>query len=730
MQSRTYTYDGLGRVTSVMTPEAGIVYFFYTTAADGLCSGNPANVCRKTDARGITTTFSYDTMNRLTGKTYSDGTTSAVTYKYDQGGAAAFALGRLTQTIDSSNSEAYTYDAAGRITQVQKTIAGTPYTTSYQYNVAGQVVQISYPSGRIVQQGFDAVGRLCVVASQISGCVASSTPYATNYSYDAAGNTTGFSYGNNVIATFGYSPDRLQLSSISYAKGSQTLFNLNYIYRQDPTNCPTGPSGNNGQVQCIKDLVEYGRTLNYTYDALGRLKTAVTDGSAGYPQWGLQWNYDRYGNRLNQTQTAGGPPQNILSFAYPGGAQWNRPDGYSFDPAGNMLYDGDNTLAYDAENRMISNSNQYSGTHVYAYDSRRVRVRKCTPDCTTPASSTTYVFTGDRLIAEYDSGAPAGSPSREYIYADGNLLATITGGTTVFHHDHLSVRLNTDSNGNKIGEQGHYPYGEAWYVSGTTTKFLFTSYERDGESANDYAMARFYISRFGRFSSVDPVLGRPNDPQSWNRYAYARNDPINITDPTGQFWLFKIFKFIFNLFKKLFGFDLSRRLNLPKIGTPPTFPTGPGTDLSTLFFGKPRLEEVIIFDWTTNKEGVVIGSYHGEQYCNTLPNDKTCLDIWWNSLTGAWEGDVPLPVGAYQTLGQVYQTTEGIASGRTVVEFYGASAFIAVTAQALPGGALAPYVEPYILPAARTAERWLHRQPRPPLIPHLWKQFDDWWNSW
>jgi RHS repeat-associated protein len=169
---------------------------------------------------------------------------------------------------------------------------------------------------------------------------------------------------------------------------------------------------------------------------------------------------------------------------------------------------------------------------VYTYDGNDLRIQK-----TVGATNTVYVFSGSKVIAEYDNGAAVASPSREYIYSGGQLVATLSSTTTTYHHaDHLSVRLSTDASGNKIGEQGHYPYGEAWYTSNQTTKFIFTTYQRDSESDNDYALARFYINRFGRFSCVDPVEGDAEDPQSWNRYAYARNDPINITDPSGKGW--------------------------------------------------------------------------------------------------------------------------------------------------------------------------------------------------
>jgi len=158
-------------------------------------------------------------------------------------------------------------------------------------------------------------------------------------------------------------------------------------------------------------------------------------------------------------------------------------------------------------------------------------------------TTTVSIFAGSSVIAEYDNGAAPGSPSREYIYnpAGGSttgLLAMISGGaTTYYHQDHLSVRLTTDANGNILSQEGHYPFGEAWYESGSGNKWFFTSYDRDSETGLDYALARYYNSRTGTFCSADPLAGHPDDPQSWNRYPYGRNDPIDITDPSGQGWL-------------------------------------------------------------------------------------------------------------------------------------------------------------------------------------------------
>src|SRR6266581_7343442 len=76
---------------------------------------------------------------------------------------------------------------------------------------------------------------------------------------------------------------------------------------------------------------------------------------------------------------------------------------------------------------------------------------------------------GPRLRYQADS-MTASDPSREYVYGGSALLAKIdSSGTNYYHQDHLSNRVLTDSSGNSLGQRGHYPFGETWYESGTTT---------------------------------------------------------------------------------------------------------------------------------------------------------------------------------------------------------------------------------------------------------------------
>jgi RHS repeat-associated protein len=63
-----------------------------------------------------------------------------------------------------------------------------------------------------------------------------------------------------------------------------------------------------------------------------------------------------------------------------------------------------------------------------------------------------------------------------------------------------------------------------------------TGKERDAETGLDYFGARYLSSAQGRFTSADtPLIDQnPTDPQSWNLYAYARNNPLKYVDPSGR----------------------------------------------------------------------------------------------------------------------------------------------------------------------------------------------------
>ncbi len=102
-----------------------------------------------------------------------------------------------------------------------------------------------------------------------------------------------------------------------------------------------------------------------------------------------------------------------------------------------------------------------------------------------------------------------------------------------------SVRVVFDAAGQVVGRADYEPFGAAVPASttGTLPRQQYTGHERDGEVGVDYFGARMYAPTLGRMPSVDPLyVGAIEDPQRWNRYAYARSNPVSMSEsrrPTG-----------------------------------------------------------------------------------------------------------------------------------------------------------------------------------------------------
>lgn len=73
-------------------------------------------------------------------------------------------------------------------------------------------------------------------------------------------------------------------------------------------------------------------------------------------------------------------------------------------------------------------------------------------------------------------------------------------------------------------------------MNGALISYKFTGKERDSESGLDNFGARYFASTMGRFVTPDPkpASARLEDPQSWNRYAYTRNNPLKYVDRDGK----------------------------------------------------------------------------------------------------------------------------------------------------------------------------------------------------
>jgi RHS repeat-associated protein len=568
-QGRAYKYDALGRLLYEKIPEqtATINDGTGTMWTSAYAYTEYSAVKKKRDARGVESHYAYDALHQMT-QTWFTGVGG------DDGGYVRPALptgvaatkdrifaytswGSLSSvTIPSEYTETYGFDDFFRVFSVTRWILGQTYsvyktyTTSYEYNRGNQLSKMIYPSGQQVEVNHDDKGRL----QSLSG-------YLTAMSYGIAGQVTGLTLGNGVVESYGYDANRLQLTTQTATKSGNQLMNLTYNYQATAGQMGAGSTaGNAGQLMSINGTINSTtESAAYTYDLLARLVTSDQTSNGSSAQ--RLFEYDRWGNRTAVYDGLPGgktPPTQIQSVTFPttfqqgGSAPTNRigsvtnnglPVNYTYDAAGNVTNDGAHSYTYDAENRLVSVDG--GATAQYRYDHQNRRVTKIVG-----SNWTHYVWMGSQVIGEHDATTPYStnptyqvqSARKDYIYGGENIIHTrqrsssTSPWTTRYSlSDRLSVRIVLDTSGNLIGRQAHLPFGEDFGESGTQENHHLASYERDSESGSDYAVNRQYSQITGRFNRSDPLAasGKKGFPQSWNRYAYTENDPINMRDPLG-----------------------------------------------------------------------------------------------------------------------------------------------------------------------------------------------------
>ena len=539
-QTRTFAYDSLSRLTSAGNPESGTTTYGYD---------NNGNLTRKSDGRGVVITYSYDALDRLTQRSYSyAGTdpavsleTTRVDYAYDNCvGEPDYSEGRLCSVTAGKGAAVVSktiygdYDALGRVGGSTQTTGGVSYRFSYGYDRAGNLVAQTYPSGKVVETVYDGAGRVAGVRRRGGGWYAGGMG-ADAIGYEAHGGMRELRLGNGLWEQRRYNA-RLQPTQIGLGRAKTTgaltptgsgLLLLDYGY---------GTTGNNGNVasQRIRVGASLDQSQAYTYDALNRLKTATESGSG--TGWMQTYSYDRYGNRAVTGTGAYLPaadrtltPRALTSFD----ASSNRLTGMvSYDGSGNLAGDwGMRSFKYDGDHRMVDFRVTAGGvlTQVrYRYDGEGRRISKEVVG----GRTTTYVYNAlGQLAAEYAGRTPA---ALRYLTADplgSTRVVTGQDRSVLTRHDYLPFGQEIEpARGNRATVSGY----TVSLVDGPAQKF--TGKERDAESRLDYFQARYFSGAGGRFTNVDPenAGASPADPQSWNGYAYARNNPLLYVDPDGE----------------------------------------------------------------------------------------------------------------------------------------------------------------------------------------------------
>jgi len=567
-QYRSYKNDAMGRLLYEKIPEQTATIndgsgTYWTTA---YAYTEFSSVKKKTDPRGVETHYAFDALHRATQTWYTGvggddsgstrpalpsgvAATSDVLVGYTSWGAVSYVI------IGNDYNEGYNFDAYNRPTSVTRWILGQTYdirktyTTSYEYNGGSQLSKIIYPSGQQVSLNHDDKGRM----QSLTYNPGDTSGYLTGMSYALTGQVTGLTVGNGVAETFGYDANSQQLATHTATKGATSLMNLSLSFSAAAGQMGAGSTaGNAGQLMTISGTINSTtESAAYWYDNLGRLVSSnqTTNGSSAQRKFA----YDRWGNRTTVWPSVfGGTPIQTVMLEQSGSVPTNRitsvtnngtPSNYLYDAVGNVTNDGVHSYSYDAENRLVKVDN--GATASYNYDGQNRRVTKIIG-----SAWTHYIWEGAHVIAEHDGTTAystnptyqVASARSDYVFSGARMIwnrqrPSSTGSWTASYYlnDRLSVRVVLDSAGNVTGRQAHLPFGEDFAETGTQEKHHFTTYERDSEAGVDYAINRQESPGVGRFMRVDPLSSsaKKESAQSWNRYAYTANDPVNRTDPSG-----------------------------------------------------------------------------------------------------------------------------------------------------------------------------------------------------
>jgi len=511
-QQRFFMYDSLKRLIRSRNPEQS------TNASLALAdpiTGNStwsvayqydasSNLTQKTDPRGVVSTYAYDAFNRNTTIDYSDTPAISPDVKQFYDGATNgngrfwyFYKGGDFSTGSNVDSRAVdSYDALGRplvqrqLFKVNGVWTPDTYQTTRTYNLAGGVTAQTFPSGHTVNYSYDSAGRTAGFTGNLGDGVLRT--YASTFVYNSRNQITQELFGTQTPLYHKLQYNirgqlwDVRVSTGADINGSWNRGCLQFFYESTLTQGSSGPD-NNGNVLKSSHYIPLDDQAStwaiphelYTYDSLNRL-ASVSDyymsNTQALTQTSLQsYTYDRWGNRTINP-ASWGTGINTKQFTVDAatnrlGVPVGQTGSMSYDNAGNLTtdtYTGVGTRTYDADNRMLTATDNTGQTSRYTYDSDGNRVRR--QIASSQEQWQIYGMDGE-LLAEYRASSPASAPEKEYGYRDGQLLITATGrfnvalaangavATASSAHTCCGFSTTGAINGNNRGPWGN---GEGW----------------------------------------------------------------------------------------------------------------------------------------------------------------------------------------------------------------------------------------------------------------------------
>jgi YD repeat-containing protein len=399
----TYQYDGFSNLMQTISPDTGTTSYLYDAVG---------NRTKQTDARAVVTDYTYDVLNRLTDVTYPTSSLENITYEYDDTSGGNKGIGRMTAMIDNLSNTTWVYNALGQLSK--KVVDRAVWT--YSYDLAGNLMTMTYPSGRSVRYVRDTdLGRIIEVhTAHWPG--ATEQLVADTFSYLPFGSLQSYKAVSGVEHTVNFDDDyRVKDIQVGTTATPTALMDWTYDYYQT------------SNISLIDDNNNTANDQTFSYDAENRLN--VADGSYGV----LDYDYDKVGNRTkltvdtnalvkdytydttsNQLDTLVETPGGTTTFNYSAsGQQTNRPNATS------------GSLTYNDADRVRNMSGSNAGQ--YDYNGLGQRVRKQGWIGGEGVYLISHFNRNGQLIAEYNRYDVL---EAEYIYADGTLLTIIRPDAT------------------------------------------------------------------------------------------------------------------------------------------------------------------------------------------------------------------------------------------------------------------------------------------------------------
>ena len=562
----TYTYDSFGALTSVTDGQGDRVSMAYdsagrlTTLTDELQRTfqfiyEKGDLVSVIDPSGRTVSRFTDGAGRLLGFTNALG--KVTRYEYDVfnqvskiidplNGTTEFTRdvsGRVTQVKDPRNKIiTYTYDNMDRVVSRKDALQGATSVELYEYDKAGNLTKVTDRRGKVTVYNYDGLERRTFVGF---GAVGSTYESTITYTYD---NGNRFQQiVDSLAGTMTFSFDQMDsLTSITTPQGTVTYTNDD-LGRRESMSVPGQPTvfysyNDADQItsitrgsdvvsfvydagdQLIRTVAPNGVVSDYEYDLAGRL-SGITYKRGSTVLGDLTYQYDAAGRR---TVTGGtfartNLPASFGSATYNDANRLTQKDAatFTYDANGNLTSDGANTYTWNARNQLSSITGP-SLSASFQYDAFGRRINK-----TINGTSTSYLYDDFNVVKETTASATVDFLSSGW---DEVFTRSDSGGSFGLLRDGLGSTLAlTDSNGVVQTSYTYDPFGNTTAVGGGSNTTQFTGRENDATGLYFYRQ-RYYSPVLQRFISEDPVGIKGGI----NLYAYVANDPVNFSDPLGQ----------------------------------------------------------------------------------------------------------------------------------------------------------------------------------------------------